>query len=463
MADPSQQRDQRAASQTIAPKLGLSARVLLATLFALALSAMLGALLTLWQDRRLVAVELQTNLAATSRVARVEVGQSGVVDNARFAALFNGSRHVRVSVLGPDGKARAVSEVFTNDARPPAWFEALLNPHIASQTLTLPDGGRALLTPDPANEIGEHWSGLVSALLVGAVFVGLAVLTVHLAVARALSPLSAVLAAFKRVEGGKFPARAPLAGPPEVAALASGFNAMADRLAAADEDNSRLQAELLRQQDEDRADFARDLHDEIGPYLFAVGIDAAAVGQAAQSQGLADMAERAGLIGSAVAHMQGQVREMLARLRPLRAVELGLAPAVTDLVAFWRARRPGIWFEFKSDLGDEIDLNAEVREALYRVAQEAITNAVRHGGPSSVRITLRREPSGVLLSVVDDGQGAHASGGRLGYGLMGMRERVDGLNGALEIGSGPSGRGWSIAARLPVCDESARTAPEETV
>jgi two-component system sensor histidine kinase UhpB len=331
-----------------ARSLGLGARVLLATLLAMVLSAALGAVFTLWQDRRMVAIELRTNLAATARVASVEIGQGGAVDDARFAALFNGSRHVRVTVFGPDGKVRAVSRVYTKDSQPPAWFETLLDPHVAGQTLALPDGGKVVLAPDPANEIGEDWSGLLDALLVGALFLVLAVLVIHLAVAHALSPLGEVSAAFKRMEGGHFGPSVTPTGPPEVAGLASRFNALADRLAAADEDNSRLRAELLRLQEEERADFARDLHDEIGPYLFAVGIDAAALNDAAQTRDLRDMAERAGLIGAAVAHMQGRVRDMLARLRPPRAVELGLAPALRELVASGapveaRLRSTSIW------------------------------------------------------------------------------------------------------------------------
>ena len=437
-------------------KLRLSARVLLATLVALTLSAALGAAYTLWQDRRMAAIELQTNMAGAARVLSAEIGRGGAMDDARLAALFNGSRHVRVSVLGPEGRIRAVSRVFTRDSRPPGWFEAVLDPHVPGQTLALADGGQVLLMPDPANEIGEDWSGLVDALLVGGVFILSAALIVHLAVGRALAPLSAVSAAFKRVEAGHFGARVAPAGPPEVATLALGFNAMADRLAAADEDNRRLQAELLRLQDVERADFARDLHDEIGPYLFAVGIDAAAVGQAAQARGLTDAAERAGLIASAVAHMQGQVRQMLARLRPVRAVELGLEPALTDLVAFWRARRRNVAFELTLELGDEIDLGAEAREALYRVAQEAVTNAVRHGAPSKVSIALIRAPGAVTLKVADDGLGARATNGRIGFGLLGMRERVDALAGELYIETGPSGRGWSVTARLPLAGEAVR-------
>jgi two-component system sensor histidine kinase UhpB len=434
--------------------LGLSARVLLAALIALAFSAALGAGFTLLQYRRMAAIELQTNLAGTARVVGFEVGKGGVVDDARFTALFDGSRHVRVSVVGADGQVRAVSRLFTQDSRPPAWFEALIDPHVPGLTVALPNGGRVALTPDPANEIGEDWSGLLDALLIGAVFIATAALIIHLAVARALSPLRAVSAAFKRVEAGHFGAQVTPSGPPEVAALASGFNAMADRLAAADEDNSRLQAEMVRLQDEERADFARDLHDEIGPYLFAVGIDAAAVGQAAHARGLADMTERAGLISGAVAHMQGRVREMLARLRPLRAVELGLAPALTDLAAFWRARRGDLAFTLNLQPGDDIDIGAGPREALYRIAQEAITNAVRHGAPSRIEIALAREPGAVTLKVADDGRGARDVGGRMGFGLLGMRERVDALAGQLHIDKGPTGRGWSVTVRLPLSTET---------
>jgi hypothetical protein len=98
--------------------LGLSARVLLAALIALAFSAALGAGFTLLQYRRMAAIELQTNLAGTARVVGFEVGKGGVVDDARFTALFDGSRHVRVSVVGADGQVRAVSRLFTQDSRP---------------------------------------------------------------------------------------------------------------------------------------------------------------------------------------------------------------------------------------------------------------------------------------------------------------------------------------------------------
>jgi two-component system sensor histidine kinase UhpB len=97
------------------------------------------------------------------------------------------------------------------------------------------------------------------------------------------------------------------------------------------------------------------------------------------------------------------------------------------------------------------------------MAQEAITNAVRHGEPSRVAITLAREPGAVTLEVTDDGHGARAPGERIGFGLLGMRERVDALAGQLYIEAGPGGRGWSVVVRLPLADEAATPTSLEVV
>src|SRR5581483_5530216 len=96
------------------------------------------------------------------------------------------------------------------------------------------------------------------------------------------------------------------------------------------------------------------------------------------------------------------VRDILGRLRPTHLAELGLSSAVLDLVGFWSARRPDIAFE--TDLpGEDEHLPEAVQEPLYRLVQESLSNAVRHGSPASVRIAIRRVGDTAEAEVVNDG------------------------------------------------------------
>jgi two-component system sensor histidine kinase UhpB len=149
--------------------------------------------------------------------------------------------------------------------------------------------------------------------------------------------------------------------------------------------------------------------------------------------------------------MQKLVREILGRLRPTPVVELGLDAAIDDLVAFWGARRPDIVFDIHLDL-DEARLSDAVEETLYRVVQEGLSNAVRHGRPGRIAIVVTPAgPRELLVQVSDDGapEAPPAERATTGFGLIGMRERVEACGGVLEVGPAGAGGGWSVAARLP--------------
>jgi two-component system sensor histidine kinase UhpB len=276
---------------------------------------------------------------------------------------------------------------------------------------------------------------------------------IWLSVGRALRPLAEFAPAFLRLGSGDYEARVREEGPLELVRLGRGVNVMTERLGSMQARNHALESQLTTLQEEERADLARDLHDEIGPHLFAVNVDAAMVRRLIE-EGKSDAAiGQVKAIEGSVAHMQTLVREILSRLRPTEVSELGLVDAIAELVAFWRSRRPAIHFDLC--LAPDETLPRALREPIYRIVQEGLTNAVRHGKPHKITIEVAAPVDDlVIVKVADDG--AHAKPTTLvGFGLVGMRERVAAVRGHLTIDRGPPGKGWMIVARLPIAPEPA--------
>ena len=310
-------------------------------------------------------------------------------------------------------------------------------------------GGAIILRTDPINEVGEVWAQSRDTMLVLAGFAMLSAVLICTVVGRALRPLENLANAFDQIGNGDYHRRVPEDGPPELRRLASGFNTMTHRLATVAAQNRRLHERLLTLQAEERADLARDLHDEIGPLLFAVDMTAATIERTAGERS-PGMSMHVRSIQDAVAQMQRHVRVPLGRLRPIEAVEL--TAAIDRLVAFWRSRRPDI--AFVTSVSIEVDqTDQDLNETIYRVVQEGMSNAIRHGKPTRVDISIAHDDEGIRVEVADDGIGMAADGatgrdpGQLG--LIGMRERVMAMAGSLTIRHGHGGRGLAIVVELP--------------
>ncbi|MBS0334764.1 MAG: HAMP domain-containing protein, partial [Proteobacteria bacterium] len=414
-----------------------------------------GAVALVWDARRSVDAELASAMASAEQAVVTGLQDARASDApdpalGRVVRMFDGNRHIEAVWRDGSGAVRLASRPHVSPAPPPTWFVRLIDPHARAVRV-----GPIWLEPQPFNEIDEVWDGLRDALLIVGFLSVLAIVLMAWTIRRALAPLDAVSGVLARVGAGDFEARAPLDGVAEVERLAAGVNAMAAQLDAIDRENRRLHEQLATVQEEERAEIARDLHDEIGPYLFAVNIDAAAVRDLAAApaplgaKARAAIPERVELIQAAVAHMQTQVTEMLRRLRPIRAVEFGLTSAVEDLVAFWRARRPDIAIEMSLAI-DDAALGLGLREAFYRVAQEALSNAVRHGAPSRIALDMALADGEVaVLRVADNGAATSRAGQRPRFGLMGMRERLAALGGELAVDPG-AGQGWTVTARAPL-------------
>ncbi|MGI3775972.1 MAG: histidine kinase [Janthinobacterium lividum] len=434
----------------------MSLRARLTALIVLLLGLGLGAATALaaWQAAQQLRTELGAALLVAAQTVRGDtLARDDPARLARLVAEFNGDRHVQAALLGPDGATLGASTLASGGDPVPGWFASLVG-RGPPAVLVREAAGTVLLRADPANELLEVWGSLRDELLCLAAFCVPAVLLVHLTLRGALRPLADIADGLARIEAGGRDVRVPARGPPELAGLARGFNRMSGRLDDVDARNRRLAEQMANLQEEERADLARDLHDEVGPALFAVTMTTATILRLLAETAPDVQSAIAGevrLIQDSIGHVQRHVRDILGRLRPLRAAEFGLAAAIAELAAFWRARDPALVVEASVDLDPRPAEAAE--EALYRVVQESLSNAVRHARPGRVEIVLAREAGALTARVRNDagtpaGTAAHGTSTGQGRGLAGMRERVAALSGTMAAGPAPGG-GWLVTARIP--------------
>lgn len=441
--------------------LSLRARVLVAIALVLGAAAVTGVLFASWHARQSLHEELVAALAGGRQTVASAVGDLPRSDHPaqdlrQLIATFDGNRHVSATLVVA-GRPVQVSRPFARAPRAPHWFSAWLDPRLATVRISLPPGvggyAAILLRPVAENDAADGWLQFRDALAVLTLACLCGIALVYFTIGRALQPLSAMSEAFARLGAGDYAIRVAEAGPRELAQLSRSFNAMTAELAAIRRRNAALEEQILKLQDEERAEIARDLHDEIGPHLFSVNIDAAMAGRSIAAGRPEEAAARVGAIQTAVGHMQRQVKDILSRLRPAQLVELGLAAAVVDLVTFWRGRRPDIAFTVDFAL-DDCEVSEPLQETIYRVVQESLSNAVRHGRPAHVDVAARYEGGQVMVCVADDGVAGEGAAQGGGHGLIGMRERVEATGGTLIVEQ--DGRGWSVTARTPAPPAAAR-------
>ena len=223
------------------------------------------------------------------------------------------------------------------------------------------------------------------------------------------------------------------------------LRAVADQAAVAVE-NARLFSEVRGKAAlEERQRLARELHDSVSQALYGI-----ALGVETARELLPDDPERAAepLAYATTLAEAGmtEMRALIFELRPESLEKEGLVAALEKQAAAVQARH-GIRVE--AELGKEPEVSLEVKEALYRVAQEALHNTVKHARSANVILKLEELPEGYTLGISDDGVGFDARNDFPGHlGLKSMRERATRLGGTLEVASEP-GHGVSIIARVP--------------
>ena len=433
----------------------LRARLILSISLVLLLSVAIGGVLVYWHAAAKVHTEIEAAIATGGRVALNALSGSDQSGDPRerlrlVVADFDGDRHVRARLLDNVGKPVASSTLLPAEDPAPEWFNRLLSEPPQVVHLRFPavgSGYTLVLETDATNELSELWSDVVLALYVLLIFFGLVLALIYGMLGWALRPLQGLTAAFSRVGEGDYGTRVPVPSTHELARVASSFNRMTERLAGMEVQNRRLHDQLAQVQDEERAELARDLHDEIGPLLFAAGADTSMAERALQSGKPEEASSRIGACRDAIRQAQGHVRDILGRLRSPMVENLGLRQAIDDLVAGWRARHPEVTYTVvlpPEGFGGALD------RAIYRIIQESGNNALRHGRPRSIDVLALQDANGaVLVRVSDDGGGLRQVREAKGYGVVGMRERAEALGGSLAVENREGGEGVVVSAQIP--------------
>jgi two-component system sensor histidine kinase UhpB len=444
--------------------MSLRTRLIVGIGFVLLASLVLGSALVCWQAARKVDIEVGAALNVGERTVRnwVDEAERASDPQRRLTVLvsdLDGDRHLRATLLDTRGAVLTRSHPLAPTDAAPAWFYNLLAYHAETRRFLLPapPGGAILLESDPHNEISEVWSSAVLMLGTLVLVCSLNALLAYWTTGRALRPLDQVVAACARIGSGDYAPEIPQSGAQELAQLYSGLKQMAGQLAQMHRRQQLLEEQLVQVQEEERAELARDLHDEVGPLLFAVSVDLVALQQEEVLN--AALKLRLEAARDAVSRMQQHVRSILGRLRPPTVADLGLSDSIERLAAFWRTRYPGVTFQVHVE---EESVSAEMGMCIYRIVQESISNAVRHGRPGRIEVNVDREGAGVIrVQVRDDGIGLGAGRGSPGLGLTGMRERVMASGGQFEVSSAEEGHGVVVSARLPLVGPELPSVPAQ--
>jgi two-component system, NarL family, sensor histidine kinase UhpB len=266
----------------------------------------------------------------------------------------------------------------------------------------------------------------------------------------ALRPLKLLEETAARVQAGDVDARVPFSPlrDTQLERLTGTFNAMLDNLESYRSRLSGIAARALNAEEQERKRIARELHDDTAQYLAALLLRLRVL-RRTEDQATRDAAidEFRTEIGEALE----RIRRFARGLRPPALDELGLIPALESHV---RGIAESVGVPIRVEAEPIVDLLSQQAElALYRIAQEAISNAVRHAEPGRVDVRIERTRGAVALTVTDDGCGfvveAVSESDDSGLGLFGMKERAAYVGGQLAIRSHP-GRGTEVRALIPV-------------
>jgi two-component system sensor histidine kinase UhpB len=414
---------------------------------------------------------VKEEVVAANRVAAQLLNRTAWLYTAQgtpgMLSFLNGLGRVRsndITLTDAQGRVLYTSPPSTYKAGrdAPDWFARYIAPEPLMQAYEFPDG-RLQITANASRAALDAWDALLhfAAMALG-LLLALNALVFWL-VGRAVRPFGRIERALGELESGRFDVRLPPLRGREAAAIGSAFNRMVAQLRAhIDTEKRAVLAErrlvdsrelthwLDHHIEQERRSIARELHDELGQSVTAIRSLALAVARRVDD---AEARQAAQLIADESSRLYDAMHGLIPRLAPLVLDSMGLSAALQDLAERTRRAHPDLQLSLQQP-PELAPLQPEAALALYRAAQEGLTNALRHGAAKRIELRLWSEGDALRLRLRDDGRGLPAQWQeRPGHhGLRWLEERVGSLGGRLSV-QPAAPQGVELEVWLPRQDE----------
>jgi signal transduction histidine kinase len=374
---------------------------------------------------------------------------------------------VQFQATDPTRQRSSCSGVDTLSATVPPWFVRTYNFLIrADLSASKPvsyfgtSQGRILAETDPTATAAQAWDTIAPLFKFCTALVLLLCVVTYFVIDSALRPTREILAGLNRLAQGDLACRLPGCRLAELNRISEVFNVLSEDLSKATSERAELARRLVDTQEKERRHIARELHDEIAQKLAALNALAACIRRTTQTDAPA-LVDEARALEKMASVLMISLRRTLTYLRPQEIDDLGLIQSLKALVEQHNESARGRTTYSIETTGEVEQLRAETCAHVYRIVQEALTNASKHANARNVRVLLTQHADSgqekIRLSVVDDGAGPAPVDNPpppSGSGLIGMRERVLALSGKFAAGPLSSG-GFGLQVEFPTLQQGA--------
>ena len=365
-------------------------------------------------------------------------------------------RHIHIEIRSPtDVLIPAEDNILFLKSDAPRWFINLVKPPATEirrwlyTPVTTPID--ILIKPDPLDEIHESWIETRNILIFLSIFIILVNILIYIAIGLYLSPIEKILDGLSNIKKGNYKLKLPHFRLPELEKISQQFNHMTQVLLETKARNQLLTKRSLEIQEEERRNLSQELHDELGQTITAIKAIAVSISNKTTLE------KR--YINSSVKtiveysdHVYQVAKNMMHRLRPSVLDEFGLVKALQNMIDEWNDNQDNIFCDF-TFLDVPTDLSESLKINIYRIIQESLTNILKHSNASQVTVAIKKDrldnTERINLKIEDNGIGIDQDKIIPGFGLLGMKERVE-MNGGIFEFESSTGNGVKINIFVPI-------------